>query len=192
MAHSSGCSRQQTSYLVPCSQSQKLKREKEKNIQWSKQHENVSLLYQIKQEKSLMPCFFCTSLNPRLVVSTQRVCTAGAFEAVLLLFLTLISFIFGSDHTTQKTLGVSQEQTKLKKYLCLTGKEPRQWSLTNCHDKRGHYAQVVQVMAAGVNANLPLNMRIRRGTAIFMNQWMSSAVTDTTTDFKSPTDTAPQ
>lgn len=25
-----------------------------------------------------------------------------------------------------------------------------------------------------------------------MNQWMSSAGTDTTTDFKSPTDTAPQ
>lgn len=46
--------------------------------------------------------------------------------------------------------------------------------------------------AAGVNANLPLNMRIRRGTASFMNQWMSSAGTDTTTDFKSPTDTAPQ
>lgn len=54
-----------------------------------------------------MPWLFCTSLNPRFVVSAQRVFIAGAFEAVLPLFVTVISLIFGSDHTTQKTLGVS-------------------------------------------------------------------------------------
>lgn len=34
---------------------------------------------------------------------------ANAFEAVLSIFLTIISLTFGSDHTTQKMLGVSQE-----------------------------------------------------------------------------------
>ena len=78
------------------------KREWKKDMHWSKQHENMFLLYQTKHRESLMAWLFYTSLNPRLVPSPETVSIANAFAAVIPLFLTFISLIFRSDHATQR------------------------------------------------------------------------------------------